>query len=138
MFLSYTADRYLIKGVDIMSDASLGKAGEEAAAKYLRHTLGYAVLSQNYRNRLGEIDIIAQDGDTLVFVEVKTRRSQQCGRPAEAVENRKQRKLSLVALSYMTRHHCWHMPCRFDVVEVIPSPRGFHIHHIRHAFLSQA
>lgn len=138
MFLSYTADRYLVKGVDIMSDASLGKAGEEAAVKYLCHTLGYTVLSQNYRNRLGEIDIIAQDGDTLVFVEVKTRRSQQCGRPAEAVENRKQRKLSLVALSYMTRHHCWHMPCRFDVVEVVPSPQGFHLHHIRHAFLSQA
>lgn len=121
-----------------MSDALLGKTGEEAAANYLRHTLGCEILSQNYRNRLGEIDIIAKEDDTLVFVEVKTRQSQQWGRPAEAVENRKQRKLSLVALSYMTQHHCWQMPCRFDVIEVIPSPRGFHIHHIRHAFLSKA
>lgn len=121
-----------------MAGQTLGKAGEEAAVSYLLHTAGYAVIKQNYRTRIGEIDIVAQDGCTLVFIEVKTRQSQQCGRPAEAVERRKQRKLSLAALSYMAQHGCWHNPCRFDVIEVMPSAQGFHINHIRHAFLSRA
>lgn len=121
-----------------MDEKTLGKAGEEAAASYILDTLKYTLLKQNYRSRIGEIDLIAQDGSTLVFIEVKTRRSKRCGRPAEAVERRKQRKISLAAQAYMAQYNCWHRPCRFDVIEVMPSRQGtFYIHHIRHAFLSQ-
>lgn len=80
-----------------MSDPEkeLGKAGEERAALYLKRQCGYRILQRNYRTRLGEIDIIARDCDTIVFVEVKTRRSLCYGYPAEAVAQHKQFKLRL-------------------------------------------
>ena len=120
-----------------MSDPEkeLGKAGEERAALYLKRQCGYRILQRNYRTRLGEIDIIARDCDTIVFVEVKTRRSLCYGYPAEAVAQHKQFKLKITAQSYMSRYRLWDVPCRFDVIEVMPGPGGaLRLHHIRHAF----
>ncbi len=95
----------------------LGKAGENAACEALRRR-GYVILARGYRTRIGEIDIVARDGPTLVFVEVKARTSSRCGYPAEAVTLHKQAKITAMAEDYLAR--CgWHdRPCRFDVVAV--------------------
>ena len=81
---------------------TLGRLGEKLALTYLQD-LGYKILSRNYRIRLGEVDIIAEDNGTLVFIEVKTRYGDSCGLPFEAVTPRKQRQLSKVALEYIGR-----------------------------------
>ena len=119
-----------------MDDKELGRRGEEAAAQYICSQKHYLLLCKNYRSRLGEIDLIAQDGSVIVFIEVKTRNSRHYGQPAEAVEKHKQHKLTLAAKSYLSRYGLWHRPCRFDVIEVMPSAAGFCIHHIPHAFWS--
>jgi putative endonuclease len=77
-----------------------GQEGEALAARHLKKN-GYRIIEKNYRTKLGEIDIIAKDKDTLVFVEVKSRRSWQFGNPKAAVTPRKQRKISMVALHYL-------------------------------------
>jgi len=106
----------------------LGSAGEKRAATYLAG-LGMRIVERNYRCRQGEIDLIAWDGDTLVFVEVKARRSGDCGTPEEAVSPAKQRKLRQVALWYLAR--LGYEPfCRFDVVSVA----GDQVTHFRAAF----
>jgi len=94
----------------------LGHAGEEAAARYLE-SQGYTVLARNFRTRLGEIDLIAREGPTLCFIEVKTRSSQAFGAPAEAVNTPKQQKMAHVASQYLAQQP-QERPCRFDVVEV--------------------
>ena len=100
------------------SGAKTGKAGEEAAVRHLE-SLGYRILETNYKDRLGEADIIAFDDTTLVFVEVKTRKSTRCGTPGEAVDGAKQKRLTRIALSYAARRKVLHRQVRFDVVEVI-------------------
>jgi putative endonuclease len=92
-----------------------GKKSEDMAAKYLKKN-GYKILQQNYRTKLGEIDIIAKDRDTIVFVEVKSRRSLQFGNPKWAVTPKKQRKISMVALYYLKSTKLSHVRARFDVV----------------------
>ena len=112
---------------------SLGKKGEELAITQLK-TLKYKILERNYKCPLGEIDIIARDKSTLVFIEVKTRATREFGGPAAAVDLRKQRQLSRVALTYLNEKKLFDIPARFDVVaiEIIPlSPR---IEVIRNAF----
>lgn len=101
----------------------LGKSGEDAACDELRRR-GYAILARGYRTRMGEIDIIARDGPTLVFIEVKARTTGRCGYPAEAVTLHKQAKVTAMATDYLAR--CgWHdRPCRFDVVAVFLDERG--------------
>jgi putative endonuclease len=94
----------------------LGEKGEGLAAKFLRKK-GYKIIEQNYQTRIGEIDIIAMDGETLVFVEVKTRESLYYGRPFEAVTGLKRRKISNVATLYLKRLKDV-PPCRFDVVSI--------------------
>lgn len=94
----------------------LGEKGEGLAAKFLRKN-GYKIIEQNYTTRIGEIDIIAMDGETLVFVEVKTRESLYYGRPFEAVTRLKRRKISNVAILYLKRLKAV-PPCRFDVVSI--------------------
>ena len=96
---------------------SLGMLGEEVACAHLRDR-GYRILTRNYRVRQGEMDIVADDRGTLVFVEVKARRGSSSGTALEAVTPRKQRQLSMVALEYMSRHGCHGLPARFDVVGV--------------------
>ena len=94
-----------------------GQVGEEAAVAFLKRN-GYAILELNYRNQLGEIDIIARDGDTICFVEVKARRSVTFGSPFESVTLSKQRKLALVAISYLKAKRNVEVKARFDVIAV--------------------
>ncbi len=96
---------------------STGRLGEEQAAAYLTD-LGYKILVRNWRCERGEIDIVAMDGGTLAFIEVKARRSDRFGTPADAVDHRKQERLRLLALSYI--HATGHSAAafRFDVMAV--------------------
>ena len=103
---------------------------EDAAAAYLEKN-GYVILERNYRDRLGEIDIIAKNGIELVFVEVKYRRTLEKGDPAEAVHLLKQRKIRNAAKGYLYRHRLGEdIPCRFDVVAIL----GEEIRLIKDAF----
>lgn len=95
----------------------IGKAGEEAAASFLRRS-GYKILATNYKNKLGEIDIIACDRDTYVFIEVKTRYSDRFGSPLEAVSYAKQRQISKAAVSFLKENNLLDKRARFDVVSV--------------------
>ena len=94
-----------------------GRLGEELAADALRG-LGYAILARRYRTRYGEIDIVAQDEETLVFVEVKARKSDRYGSAAESVTNSKQRRIAAMALDYLSWVNRLDDPCRFDVVAI--------------------
>jgi putative endonuclease len=117
------------------SPPTLGERGERAAAKLLRR-LGYHVITTRRRHRYGEIDVIAVDGQTVVFVEVKTRRSDQLGRPAEAVDAKRQARLTRAALAFLKSHGLLEYASRFDVIEVVwPSDaQRPTINHIRDAF----
>lgn len=95
----------------------LGQAGEALAADTLQQQ-GYAVLTRNYRTPYGEIDLIARHGDTLVFIEVKLRRSEFFGPPQAAVNLAKQRHLKLAAQYYLSRHNAADIKIRFDVVAI--------------------
>ncbi|MDP2891642.1 MAG: YraN family protein [Bacillota bacterium] len=116
-----------------MNNVSKGKKGEEEAARHLE-SMGMTITERNYRTREGEIDIIAYEGDTLVFVEVKTRESQRFGLPREAVTQRKKRNLSKAALAYMEDRSLFDRPARFDVVEINITENGKEINHIKNAF----
>ena len=96
---------------------ALGQDGESAACAALR-TRGYTILARRFRIAHGEIDIVARDGDTIVFVEVKTRRASAYGGGAAAVTWRKQRRIVRVAEAFLARGRLHHLPCRFDVVSV--------------------
>jgi len=96
----------------------LGKLGEDLAAAELERR-GYVITARRYRTRCGEIDIVAEQDDVLVFVEVKTRENAEFGTAAEAVTWRKQRKLTRMANDYLTRERVVDRPCRFDVVTVM-------------------
>jgi putative endonuclease len=110
-----------------------GKHGEDLAAVWLAEA-GYRIIERNYRCLFGEIDIVAQEGDTLVFVEVKSRRSGAFGAPELAVGLEKQRKISRISLHYLAERHWSHRPARFDVVAVKLQPGGPQIELIRNAF----
>lgn len=96
---------------------TLGERGERAAERFLRKQ-GYIIVARGQRMRLGEIDLIAVDRKTVVFVEVKTRQSHEAGHPAEAITPAKQEKLTKLALVYLKRHDLLETPARFDVVAV--------------------
>jgi putative endonuclease len=116
---------------------TLGQRGEEAAARYLRsRPRRYKILARSHRFGLGELDLVAADGRTIVFVEVKTRESAEAGHPSEAVDRRKQRKLTQMATSFLKRHGLLEYPARFDVVAVTwPfNQRRPTIEHIPNAF----
>jgi putative endonuclease len=102
---------------------ALGISGENLACDALLRQ-GYAILARRYRTRVGEIDIVARDGETLVFVEVKTRTSEEYGVPAEAVTWRKQRRLVTMAKWYLSEQRLHGRLCRFDVATVL-CRRGF-------------
>ena len=95
----------------------VGRRGEDLAYDLLKKK-GYKVLERNFRSPLGEIDIIAREGKTLAFIEVKTRLSADFGTAKWAVGPKKQRKLSMVALDYLKRHSLSDQPARFDVVAI--------------------
>ena len=96
---------------------TLGKHGEDLACRELERR-GYAIVARRYRTRGGEIDIIARDGRTLVFIEVKARESHAFGAAAEAVTGFKRRRITELARDYMMRTHVSDCPCRFDVVSI--------------------
>lgn len=107
----------------------LGRVGENKASAYLKKQ-GFEILERNYKNAFGEIDIIAKDGEYTVFVEVKTRTSEQFGTPAEAVNDKKRQKYFRIAEAYLNFKGLCDVPCRFDVVEV----ENDGINHIKDAF----
>ena len=108
---------------------SKGDIGENIAKNYL-NAKGYKIIKVNFKNTIGEIDIIAYDGDVLVFVEVKYRRTSTFGLPREAVNYNKQKKIKLVATSYIKKYRLFSTPCRFDVIEILADE----ITHIENAF----
>ncbi|MFZ7126144.1 MAG: YraN family protein [Desulfobacterales bacterium] len=112
---------------------AFGQSAERRAARFLRRS-GYRILETNYRNRIGEIDIIAKDGDALVFVEVKARRSNRYGGPKAAVTHRKQRKISMTALAYLKETRQSDVKARFDVVAVYGQDNASAIELVRNAF----
>ena len=107
----------------------LGRAGEVKAVELLKKK-GYKILEKNYKNFVGEIDVIAKDNDEIVFIEVKTRTNDEFGRPSEAVNLKKQEKYYKIATEYLRRNNLEGMPCRFDVVEI----ENGQINHILNAF----
>lgn len=110
---------------------TIGTQTERIAADYLKEK-GYTILEVNYRNRFGEIDIIAKQGETLVFAEVKFRSTETFGNPMEAVSYAKQRKISKTALYYYAGHgYKESVPCRFDVIAIYGDGR---LEHLENAF----
>ena len=91
--------------------------GEKLALKKIKR-LGYKFIAKNYRCPLGEIDLIARDGDCLVFIEIKTRRGRSIGYAKEAINKRKMRQISKVALVYMKANNCCDVKARFDVIAI--------------------
>lgn len=106
-----------------------GQAGELQSLEYLKDKK-YKILAQNYKTHIGEIDIICQLKNIIVFVEVKKRETLLFGRPSEAVNRHKQAKIRRVAEEYLIRNHLTENPSRFDVIEII----GENINHIENCF----
>jgi len=97
---------------------TFGKLGEDLACAELERR-GYAIIARRYRRRGGEIDIIARDGATVVFVEVKTREGAEYGEPYEAVTAFKRRRIGQIAVDFLARQRLIECPCRFDVVSIV-------------------
>lgn len=111
-----------------------GQAGESAAEEYLRRK-GYRIVARNLRSPAGELDLVAEDGRVLVFVEVKARRTDSFGGAIHAVHQRKQKKLIQLAAQYLARHHIKDRLCRFDVVLLQDTDAvASRIEHIQNAF----
>ena len=110
-----------------------GKEGERIAADFLKKN-GYRICETNFRCPIGEIDIIARDKNTLVFIEVKTRKSEELGYPEEAVGIKKQRKMSQLALWYLQQKKVADTDARFDVIAITLLPQGEEIKLIKNAF----
>jgi len=110
-----------------------GQKGESLAARHLKKN-GYKILEQNYRTKMGEIDIIAKDKETIVFVEVKARRSHHFGNPKWAVTPKKQRKISMVALYYLKATNQNNLKARFDVVAIRSKHDNPEIEIVKNAF----
>lgn len=100
-----------------------GAFGESLATEYLSEK-GYKVLERNFSCRIGEVDIIAMQEDTVAFIEVKTRSSEKFGLPSEAVSLTKQNRIVKTALYYMQRNKLLDYMCRFDVIEIIVNPEN--------------
>lgn len=117
------------------SDDSLARRGENAAARYLKRR-GYKIVARGSRTRWSELDLVAVDGRTVVFVEVKTRASDERGLPAEAVDLEKQQRITRAALAYSRRHGLLDVASRFDVISIVwpAGSRKPNIEHFKNAF----
>lgn len=116
---------------NIKNNRRTGAKYEQIAADYLAGC-GYEIIARNYRNRYGEIDILAGRSGMLIFVEVKYRSMEDCGDPLEAVDLKKQKRISRVALCYYAGHgYEENVPCRFDVIAVYADGK---IKHVENAF----
>jgi len=112
---------------------ALGRSGEELALHFLKEK-GYEIVERNYVCKMGEMDIIAKEKDSLVFVEVKARTSTIFGPPQLAVNLLKQRQLSKVALNFLKQKRLEDVKARFDVVAILLGPKGPEIELIKDAF----
>ena len=117
-----------------MSNISIGKIGEELTEEYLINR-GYRIIERNYKNKIGEIDIVAFCEDILVFIEVKTRTSLNFGYPYEAVNRKKKEKIVKTSLLYLSINFSNNIQCRYDIVEVyINREKAYKINHYENAF----
>jgi len=117
----------------LRGQGALGRRGERAAEKHLRR-IGYRIVARNFRAAGAEIDLVAIDGDTLVFVEVKTRRSRAAGAPEEAVDERKQKRMRRAAEVFARRYRADEIEMRFDIIAVDASGNRLEIELLRNAF----
>jgi putative endonuclease len=116
-----------------LTEVNLGKSGEELALRFLRKQ-GYEIIRQNYRTPKGEIDLIARSDTTLIFIEVKTRRSKKFGSPEEAVDRTKQNRIRSIAEYFISQYQLFGHDCRFDIVSVFQEGNSIRIKHIQNAF----
>lgn len=133
-----TAPRLPVKsaspGEAVVSARALGLRGEDLALSHLKR-FGYRIVGQGYRKLRGEIDIVAYDGETLVFVEVKTRTGTEFGSPEESVTPGKQRQIRRIALAFLTERNLGDVDCRFDVVSILFDECGkWTLTHFKDAF----
>ena len=118
----------------LIARPTLGRRGEALAAKYLKRR-GYKIAARSDRLWPGELDLVAVQGRTVVFVEVKTRRSDEAGHPSEAVHDEKQRRLTRLAVTFLKRHGLMEYAARFDVIAITWPDRGRPtVEHIENAF----
>ncbi len=115
------------------AQVALGRRGERAAERYLRR-IGYRIVARNFRAAGAEIDLVAIDGETLVFVEVKTRSSRAAGGPEEAVDERKQKQMRRAAEAFARRYRADEIEMRFDIIAVDASGKRLEIELLRNAF----
>jgi putative endonuclease len=112
----------------------LGKLGEKISLHYLKNK-NYKIIAKSYRQFRGEIDIVAYEQDTLVFVEVKTRKSRDYGFPEESVTFSKQRQIRKVAQGFLAKNNLQDVECRFDVISLsFDEKEGYSLHHLKNAF----
>lgn len=115
-------------------NAGVGRRGEDLAAAFLEKS-GFAIIERNFHCKGGEVDIVAREGKTLVFVEVKSRKTLTYGLPQLAVTPFKQRQISKAALTWLARNHKHDSPARFDVIAILLNNNYHHqIEHIKNAF----
>jgi putative endonuclease len=117
----------------LRTELPLGRRGERAAEKYLKRN-GYRIVARNFRASGAEIDLVAIDGETLVFVEVKTRRSRLAGAPEDAVDERKQLRMRRAAEAFTVRYRVGERDLRFDIVAVDAAGKHLGIELLRNAF----
>lgn len=118
--------------ISIKSNISKGKYGEKLAREYIIGK-GHRIIEENYKNKIGEIDIISIDKDILVFIEVKARTNRNYGYAYEAVNYKKQRKITNISLIYMKYKNIKNIQIRYDIIEVYLE-RDVYINHIEDAF----
>jgi putative endonuclease len=110
-----------------------GSSGEERAVEFLRRK-GLSIIRRNYRTPHGEIDIVAEDGSVIVFVEVKLRRSLSYGSPESAVDARKRRQMKAIARAFISHYQLFGKDCRFDIVAIHENGNSVRLKHIENAF----
>ncbi len=112
---------------------SLGERGEDYASIFLKNS-GYKIMKKNFRYKTGELDIIALEGETIVFVEVKTRSGSQFGEPEESIDNWKVNKIKKTAAYYLLINDFENIETRFDVISLRLLGDSMTINHIKDAF----
>lgn len=115
------------------STKEIGQRIEQLASRYLQDN-GLVTITQNYLQRGGEIDLIMQEGDLLIFVEVRYRRNQQFGGALESVTRKKQQRIIQTAQLFLQQYQAPYSGCRFDVIAIEPSKNDFNINWVKDAF----
>ncbi len=116
-----------------MNKIELGEMGELLALEYLINE-GYTLLAKNYRTAFGEIDLVVSKDETIIFVEVRTRRTLSFGTPEESITRVKRERLIRLALQFCAHHYLYSQNLRFDVIAIYLDNDKPKLHHIPHAF----